>query len=440
MDIGGAVIQGAFLKGLTARVFTPGRKSTLVSFRTIISLVLLFFALYCQENPLTSQAAAGLLAPEMKAVALHFLSNLFVLILPSRSLGKGLVIGLFLFDISTISAVVYLTQGFQNDLFFTYFLVVFMTVIARKPSVSFLVAGISCLLYGFFFFKSHAWTDFFQSFIIIRFSLLLVVAFFSSTIVEDLEAQEDVVHHLSHELRNSLASIHVASRLLLQETSAGNPRPDQAGQAKMASIIARSSARMIQMVDDILELFRYETGKVSLKRTPVSVGGIVRECAEEFSLSGGERGLPLSEETEPVLPQVMADPVKLRQALLNLLGNALKFTPAGGVIAVGARLWDSDPKARTVEIYVADTGTGMAPEQLKRIFEKFYQANGPAAHGKLGIGLGLALVKSIIEAHEGSISVKSAPGKGTSFSIRLPAAAGAADAFLTNLRKDKSHV
>lgn len=418
----------SLLKKLTVTIFAPDRKFTLISFRTIITLLLLFFILHAPKESLDSQGRyANFFSWGISVVLLQFLSNLWAVFVPQRILNKWLVVSLFFFDIVSISLVIYWTQGFQNDLFLTYFLVVFMSVIARKPSVSFLVAGVSCLLYGFFFFQFHSFGDFMQSSVLIRFSLLLVVAFLSSTIVQDLEAQEDVIYKMSHELRNSISSILVASKLLLQESQGAKNSSDRKTEAKMASIIARTATRMGEMIEDILELFRYEMGKVVLRKVPVAISDLIQECMDEFSIPCEERGLTLLSDVHPHLPLLDADPVKLRQALLNLVGNALKFTPVGGTITVGASLgragasvFNGKPEISKVEIFVKDTGAGMNPEQLKRIFEKFYQVNGALPQGKLGLGLGLAIVKAIVDAHHGSISVKSAAGKGTLFSIALP--------------------
>ena len=126
--------------------------------------------------------------------------------------------------------------------------------------------------------------------------------------------------------------------------------------------------------------------------------------------------IELATELEPALPMISADPVKLRQALINLLGNAMKFNSSPGVITLGARMHGESG----MELFVKDTGVGLTRRQTIKIFDKFYQVNGGPGHSKPGLGLGLALVKAIAAAHRGSVAVNSIPGVGSTFSIQVP--------------------
>jgi signal transduction histidine kinase len=133
--------------------------------------------------------------------------------------------------------------------------------------------------------------------------------------------------------------------------------------------------------------------------------------------SAEQAELVLSAELAPHLPLVMGDTLALRRALDNLLSNALKFTPAGGRVTV--RLYATE---HAVQVEVADTGIGIAADQLERIFERFYQVDGSSTRKYGGMGLGLSLVKSIVEGHGGRVAVVSAPGVGTTFTVTLPRA------------------
>lgn len=227
--------------------------------------------------------------------------------------------------------------------------------------------------------------------------------------------KEEFLSNTSHELRTPMASIKAASSILLDDYhTKGNmlagDRPE-----RMLSIIDRNSDRMIRLIDDLLDIFRYGKNKVELNKVPVSINKLAAECVEDLTAPCQERGLTMVGDFEEGLAPVPADPLKLRQALLNLVGNAMKFTPAGGRITVGTRGRDGG-----IEIFVKDTGVGIPPDQQKKIFDKFYQVDGSSTRGSQGLGLGLALAKCIAEAHGGELSLDSMPGYGSTFTVRLP--------------------
>lgn len=240
--------------------------------------------------------------------------------------------------------------------------------------------------------------------------------------------KEDFAKNMSHELRTPLASIKTASKVLLNELCEKNSLEGETAD-KMLSIINRSSEKMIRMVDDLLETFRIEAGKITLNRVPIAVDRMVAECVEEFLGPCQERGIYLTSNVEHDLPTVTADPVKLRRIILNLLGNAMKFTWAGGQIIIGVK--KENKNSPIVEISVKDTGIGIEPEKQKKIFEKFYQADDFKTQGRDGLGLGLALVKAMVEAHGGTISVDSIPGKGSTFYVRIPVIPSSSSNFIT---------
>jgi signal transduction histidine kinase len=153
-----------------------------------------------------------------------------------------------------------------------------------------------------------------------------------------------------------------------------------------------------------------------VRLAPVAVDAVLRECARNFHERAQSRGVTLALDVAPDLPLIDADDQRLVQALSNLIGNAIKFTPPGGRIVLTAR---SGPEH--VGISVRDTGCGIARENFGLIFDRFWQADRTAG----GAGLGLAIVKGIVESHHGEIRVESEPGHGTTFFVRLPRAADA---------------
>ena len=232
--------------------------------------------------------------------------------------------------------------------------------------------------------------------------------------------KEDFLSNTSHELRTPLSSIKAASRILLDDYQDNGKRLDGERSGKMLAIIDRNSDRMIRLIDDILDMFRYSKNKLELNKIPISVNKLAAECVEDFTAPCQERGLTIAGDLEEGIFPVSADPIKLRQALYNLAGNAMKFTPAGGKITLGTRRRDGG-----VEIFVKDTGVGIPPDQQEKVFDKFYQVDASKTRGKPGLGLGLALAKAISVAHGGELSLDSLPGYGSTFTVRIPCQADA---------------
>jgi signal transduction histidine kinase len=147
----------------------------------------------------------------------------------------------------------------------------------------------------------------------------------------------------------------------------------------------------------------------------LDLANLMRKLLADFQVAAEQAGLSLTAQIADDLPPVSGDAQHLLRVMDNLLGNALKFTPVGGQISV--RLWRDGPQA---VLEVADTGIGIPPDQLERVFERFYQVDGSTTRRYGGTGLGLALVKEIVEAHGGQVSVSSQVGQGSTFTVRLP--------------------
>jgi two-component system phosphate regulon sensor histidine kinase PhoR len=197
---------------------------------------------------------------------------------------------------------------------------------------------------------------------------------------------------------------------LLATGQLGPLRPEQ---EQPVEVIYRRIQMLSKIVEDLTVIMEAETAQIH--REVVDLAAMVRELAPDFSLSFAEAALTLNVTAEMEVAQVIGDPIHLRRVLDNLLGNARKFTPAGGMVEV--RLWH---EAERLLITVADTGIGIPENQLERVFERFYQVDGSMTRRYGGTGLGLALVKEIIEAHGGHISVRSHVGKGSTFTVELP--------------------
>ncbi|MGQ9572770.1 MAG: ATP-binding protein [Dehalococcoidia bacterium] len=236
-----------------------------------------------------------------------------------------------------------------------------------------------------------------------------LVVFHDLTDVRRMEqVRRDFIANVSHELRTPLASI----KSVIETLQEGALEEEAAA----LDFLSRADAevdRLVQLVEELLELSRIESGEIPLARKPVEMAAVVANAVERFQPQAEKQGLSLALDVASSLPPVVGDAERLERVVVNLLHNAIKFTPAGGSVRVWAGFGDD-----AVTVKVIDTGVGIAPEELPRIFERFYK--GDRARGSGGTGLGLAVVKHIVEAHGGTISVESEPGRGSTFSFSIP--------------------
>jgi two-component system OmpR family sensor kinase len=234
-----------------------------------------------------------------------------------------------------------------------------------------------------------------------------------NTMADQVEAthqsQRDFVANVSHELKTPLTSIQGFSQALLDGT-ASTPEAT----ARAARVIHQEAERMRRMVDDLLVLARFDAGQMTLARDRVELGPLLRGCIEKLTPQAQAAQVTLALDT-PEQPTVIGDADRLAQVFANLVDNSISHTPAGGKVTIVARLLAE----RTVEVTVTDTGSGIPPEALSRIFERFYQVDRSRKRSR-GAGLGLAITKEIVEAHGGTITAESVVELGSKFTVRLP--------------------
>jgi signal transduction histidine kinase len=223
--------------------------------------------------------------------------------------------------------------------------------------------------------------------------------------------KSEFLANMSHELRTPLNSIIGFSELLLDEM-VGDLTPRQ---NEYVRDILSSGRHQLTLINDVLDLSKVEAGRLELERSSFSVSLMVSDAVAFVRARATQRHISLSERIEPNLGEIDADERKLRQVLVNLLANAVKFTPDGGHVSVVATRMNGE-----VTITVSDTGAGIGPADMDRIFKEFGQT--ASARGHEGTGLGLALAKRIIELHGGRIWAESALGRGSTFTFALPAA------------------
>lgn len=213
----------------------------------------------------------------------------------------------------------------------------------------------------------------------------------------------------AHELRTPLTSLRGYAELYRQ-----GALPDEPAVRNAMGRIESEGARMARLVDDLLLLARLDQSR-GLDLMPVDVVPIIREATEAFAIVDPDRPITVD---VPEVAMVEGDRLRLRQVIDNLLSNARTHTPAGTAVTVTASV---APTRDRVEIAVADAGPGIAAADQRRLFERFWRADRARTRSRGGTGLGLAIVQSLVEAHGGSISVASEPGKGSTFTVTLPA-------------------
>ncbi len=222
--------------------------------------------------------------------------------------------------------------------------------------------------------------------------------------------RRDFVSNVSHELRTPLASLKALTETLME-----GALEDPPAARRFLTRMEGEIDNLTQMVQELLELSRIESGKVPLERRSITPLELLTPAVERMQLQAERAGLDIALECQADLPPVSADPTRIEQVLVNLLHNAIKFTPPGGKITVSAY-----HEGASVIIFVKDTGVGISPDALPRIFERFYKADRARSGG--GTGLGLSIARHLVEAHGGRIWAESMVSQGSTFYFSIPLA------------------
>jgi len=247
--------------------------------------------------------------------------------------------------------------------------------------------------------------------------VLAIMSFSSYLLIRDVgreartaELRTEFVATVSHEIRTPLTAI----RLFADKLASPSGAADEA-RKRYVDTIANECDRLNRLVDNVLEFARIEAGAKTYRLTPGSIDEVIASASKAVSYLIEQKGLDLRVTIEPGLPMLLMDADAMEQAILNLLTNAAKYSRDSREIGLRARRQDAE-----VVVEVADGGVGIDPAEHARIFDKFYRARNDATGHVAGTGLGLTLVKHIVEAHGGRVDVDSSPGAGSTFSIRLP--------------------
>jgi signal transduction histidine kinase len=226
------------------------------------------------------------------------------------------------------------------------------------------------------------------------------------------ESRRDLVANVSHELKTPIAAIRAHLENLLDGVE--EPDPDT------LEVMLSQTERLGRLVEQLLDLSKLESGEVPLHRADMSVAPLVRQVISEIEVARAGKAVRIEEDIPSDLPTVDADAERVHQVLFNLIDNAVRFVPDGGEVKVEAHRHNG-----SVEISVADNGVGIPREHVPRLFERFYRGDTARSRDDGGTGIGLAIARSVVEAHGGTIRAESEPGIGSVFSFDLPASADA---------------
>ena len=231
---------------------------------------------------------------------------------------------------------------------------------------------------------------------------------------QQLQLKDEFLSHVSHELRSPLTAIYQFVTILLDDL-AGELNSEQ---REYLQITLKNSQQLKSMIDDLIEVTRVQAGKSRIELQLTSIPDLIAETVATLQETAAAKGITLSSDIAPQMSSAYADPTRVRQILIILVDNALKFTPANGVVRVHARVFEKDPRFLLLE--VSDSGCGIPPNMTEQIFERLYQAPDTGLAGRKGLGLGLHISKELVTRQGGQIWARSELGKGAVLSFTLP--------------------
>lgn len=239
----------------------------------------------------------------------------------------------------------------------------------------------------------------------------------NTALAEANRARSQFLSTMSHELRTPLASIIGFSQLLLDDMQTANFTPAQRSNLER---ILKNGKHLLVLINDVLDLAKIEAGRMDINVSQVNVAELLSSLVEETQSIAIEQKLTLSSSVAEGIDTIETDPVKLRQVLLNLISNALKFTRQGTVTVTATPLPSPDNRPECIAIAVKDTGIGLEPDVQERIFEAFFQVDSGSTRKFGGTGLGLSIVRQLTTLLGGTIELTSSPGQGSTFTVTLP--------------------
>jgi len=231
---------------------------------------------------------------------------------------------------------------------------------------------------------------------------------------EQLQFKDEFLSHVSHELRSPLGAIYQFVTILLDKLAGDLTPPQQ----EYLDIVLRNVKQLRSMINDLLEVTRAHAGKVTIEPQRMSVADAIGYAVHTLHATAAAKMIEFTAIPSDSLPQVWADPTRVRQILIILADNALKFTPVGGAVTMTAEVLQRD--AAFVVLEVADSGPGISADVIDHVFERLFQASDPDSAGRRGLGLGLYICRELVARQGGEVWVTSVPGEGARFHVSLP--------------------
>jgi len=394
------------------------KKHTIVILQWLVAIASSYLMLF-SKGALAGDAVSYAL------VALFLASSLVFTRLPERAFHHRFFdMLLFVADTALITAAIYQNRTAPWDLFLLYFFIVFLAAVGETLSrivLGFIV--VSLVYLGFLLQQGRPFAEVAPDFYL-RMTFLFGVAILYGYLSADIrrekvraEAAEhkervkmELVAALAHDIKSPLGIIMGYAERLTDQLSA-----DRANADKIDALdrIQENAQRIVNLVTGFLEASKAESGKLEIARRPVAVNPLLEQVARQLEPDIRKKNLALELRLDDRLPDLTGDSAQLERVFWNLLGNAIKFTPAGGKVTVSSARQDG-----VVAVSIRDTGIGIQPEDLPLLFTQFRRLNSAAKID--GTGLGLFIVKTIVEAHRGTVQAESPGSGGSNFTVRIP--------------------
>jgi signal transduction histidine kinase len=392
------------------------RLQTVVLLRWVLIIATAYLVVFSRA-PHELPPAAGLF------VAGYLASNLLLPLLAAR-LGSPQAFDttLVLFDVLAVSLGLVLTRNAGGDFFPVYFLVIFVGALTSRLRVAVGAAVLISIIHLATLSEFMSTRELLDQGYVIRIPFLFAVALFFSFVVSRVRGRRrvarvaarerrraEVLSAITHDIKSPLANVQSMAEILLSGDLGEIPEP----QANLVRRMHASVRHVIQLSVNMLDAARIDAGRLGILPRIANLATTADDAVSLIRSAAMVKGVTLHYEREPDLPLAMFDPLQMERVLTNLIDNAVKYTPAGGLVTVRLRSVQGD-----IVIEVLDNGPGIAPDEIPMLFGKFRRRRQSSAIE--GSGLGLFIVKAIVDAHAGQVEMRSKPGSGTTVLVRLP--------------------